>query len=639
MPTFDAHANLALATVAVAPSPSTSGTSLIIASGYAALFPAVPFNATVWPSTANPTDANAEIVRVTNITGDIFTIVRAQEGTTAKAIAAGYKIGNTVTAKVFTDIETAINNITAGSGGITNISAGTLAITDSQVIFSNSNGITFGASSNIITASFSGGGAGGAAISAGGESQNTGTVVFSNANGVTFGLSNNGVMTASVGAGVGAGSISAGANSVALGQVVFSNSNGVSFGLNGSTVTAAHDGLTSQSNQAFSAQGGSSAFQTLEFANSNGITFSNSGGSVVASHNGLTSQSNQAASASNGSFAFQTLGFSNANNVTFGTSAGSIITASVAPPGAGSVNFSAGAASADLATIVFSNSNGVSFGLNGATITASAAGGAGGATLSHFAFPQVVVAKITRAITADQIFLNSFVLPEAISFDYMRMPVAMGNTQTTLATLNSGSASASAAISHNFYAMFYTQGTGASSDELNTVASTQMVSIFSQAVSITNSSQGSYSQGITAYKGTAQTTLTTQYSISNTNYSFTTSDIGSNFSATRLLDIPFATSLSAGNYWIGLIRVSASASGGAAGFANMSNASVGVNSQYVATQIDDRFLYFGETQSTRAQLGGGRVTANTATPAASVDLGNMNSNGSNAVLYFQLHRS
>ena len=55
---------------------------------------------------------------------------------------------------------------------------------------------------------------------------------------------------------------------------VLSNSNGLTFGTNVSTVTASHNGLTSQSNQAYSAGNGSAAFQTLTFANSNGVSFS-----------------------------------------------------------------------------------------------------------------------------------------------------------------------------------------------------------------------------------------------------------------------------------------------------------------------------------------------------------------------------
>lgn len=146
---------------------------------------------------------------------------------------------------------------------------------------------------------------------------------------------------------------------------LFSNANGISFGLSQSSITASHNGLTSQSSQIVSANNGSYAFQTLSLSNANGISFGTSAGSAItASHNALTtaaasnhshgnptlaltnltgttaSASNGftlslsaaaggAASASNGSFAFNTIGFSNANNVTFGTSAGSIVTASV----------------------------------------------------------------------------------------------------------------------------------------------------------------------------------------------------------------------------------------------------------------------------------------------------------------------
>lgn len=111
---FDAHANLAGSLVVVAPSPDTSGTTLEVVAGEGALFPAVPFNCTVMPANTMPTQANAEIVRVTNITGDVFTITRAQEGTTAKPIAIGYFIANSITVKDITDIEDAVNTIEGG---------------------------------------------------------------------------------------------------------------------------------------------------------------------------------------------------------------------------------------------------------------------------------------------------------------------------------------------------------------------------------------------------------------------------------------------------------------------------------------------------------------------------------------------
>lgn len=103
---FDAHANFGYSTVATAPSPATSGTSLVVAAGNGALFPAVPFNVSVWPTGVQPLASNAEICRVTAISTDTLTIVRAQEGTAARTVIVGDQIGNTATKKVFTDIET-----------------------------------------------------------------------------------------------------------------------------------------------------------------------------------------------------------------------------------------------------------------------------------------------------------------------------------------------------------------------------------------------------------------------------------------------------------------------------------------------------------------------------------------------------
>lgn len=105
MATFDSHANFAYSTVATAPSPATSGTSLTVQTGDGANFPATPFNATVWPSGARPISSNAEIVRVTAISTDTFTITRAQESSTAQSITTGYQIAASITKKTVTDIE------------------------------------------------------------------------------------------------------------------------------------------------------------------------------------------------------------------------------------------------------------------------------------------------------------------------------------------------------------------------------------------------------------------------------------------------------------------------------------------------------------------------------------------------------
>jgi hypothetical protein len=122
---FDAHKNFAVSSVAVAPSPAASGTSLTVASGDGARFPAAPFNGTVCPAQALATPANAEIVRVTAIAGDVLTIVRAQEGTTARAIAIGDLIAATITAKTVTDLESGVNFPQLATPGSVAVGAGT----------------------------------------------------------------------------------------------------------------------------------------------------------------------------------------------------------------------------------------------------------------------------------------------------------------------------------------------------------------------------------------------------------------------------------------------------------------------------------------------------------------------------------
>jgi hypothetical protein len=116
---MDAHKNFAYSQVATAPITALAGTSLVVATGDGAKFPAVPFNATVWQLNTLPTVTTAEIVRVTGIAGDTLTIVRAQESSNARTIVVGDQIAATITAKTLTDIETStlpISQITTLTG-------------------------------------------------------------------------------------------------------------------------------------------------------------------------------------------------------------------------------------------------------------------------------------------------------------------------------------------------------------------------------------------------------------------------------------------------------------------------------------------------------------------------------------------
>lgn len=92
----DPRTNGAYSTVATAPSPATSGTTLVLATGDGARFPTGSFNVVVCATGQRPifvtgsTGVNAEIVRATRTAGsDSLAIVRAQEGTTARTIVTG----------------------------------------------------------------------------------------------------------------------------------------------------------------------------------------------------------------------------------------------------------------------------------------------------------------------------------------------------------------------------------------------------------------------------------------------------------------------------------------------------------------------------------------------------------------------
>jgi len=307
--------------------------------------------------------------------------------------------------------------------GISGLSGGTTQMTSGTAVFSNSNGISFGVNGNTITASYNstqfqstGNYLTTAAQSnqvvnslngsTGQISLNVGSSLSSSTNGssITFGLASN-ITTALQSAGAYLTTamqsnaatlsnirVSGGTTSNLLSAITFSDSNGVSFGLNAGTMTATvktdyqssnANYLTSQSNQAFSASGGSSAFQTLNFANSNGITFSNSNGSVIASHNGLTTarastdavglntaQSNVTWTVNSSGLSLDARGYAGTASAFSGTnvsatmthnSAGFSLQLSAAAVGGGGVAVSAGGSNFTSGTVTFGNTNGVSF--------------------------------------------------------------------------------------------------------------------------------------------------------------------------------------------------------------------------------------------------------------------------------------
>lgn len=106
-------------------SPTTTLASLItdIATSItvvdSSVLPAAPNLLTLGAETENP-----ETVLVTDITGNVLTVTRAQDGTTAQAWAAGTTIGRYFTAADQTAIQTNITLLNEGKANVSHIHSG-----------------------------------------------------------------------------------------------------------------------------------------------------------------------------------------------------------------------------------------------------------------------------------------------------------------------------------------------------------------------------------------------------------------------------------------------------------------------------------------------------------------------------------
>jgi hypothetical protein len=290
------------------------------------------------------------------------------------------------------------------------------------------------------------------------------------------------------------------------------------------------------------------------------------------------------------------------------------------------------------ATSSLSGTGQVSIAINGATISI----GVPNPYISSYQnLPSIAASSLLTWGATSLSHAAAFNLPEQGSFSFIRIPALMTTNSTTIATLASATASASGALYSTINAVVYSLGVGASSKSLQYVTSGQGLYTMSQQISVTNSTQASYSLGFTAeVEGQAgRTNLTTQYSVSNTNYSFTTNQIATNFSSARFLDIPFAASLSAGPYWMIVGMSSSSASGGAAGLAALTNCNVRYSGHYGVSQAVLSMGVMGSTNLSTQGLGAGSFSTAGGGTTNSLPISAISSMASNAMVYFQMLRS
>lgn len=231
----------------------------------------------------------------------------------------------------------------------------------------------------------------------------------------------------------------------------------------------------------------------------------------------------------------------------------------------------------------------------------------------------------------------AFIMPENISFSFLRLPCNFVTGSTTLAT--TGNANMSAQIGTTWNAAIYSLGVGGNSRSLQYLTSGQGTWLMRNSISCAaNSTQFSISQSFVGWAEGNTTSLSTQYSISQTNMPLSTTWLTA-FTGPRFNDIPFVGSLSAGEYWLVLGNSSSSATNSAA-FAGGTNCNIRYANHYCATQINSNFGIMGSSNLTSGGLlGAGSFSTAGGGTTNSLPISAISSFASNPMFYFQLLRS
>jgi fibronectin-binding autotransporter adhesin len=501
---------------------------------------------------------------------------------TNQSAIKGLGVSNTGNTAGNTGISTGIDWVLAGSNGIT-ASQSTTAGGPNTIWIS---GTTYPAQSNQsaikgLGASNTGNTAGNTGLSTGIDWVIAGTGAVTVSESTTAGGPNT-LWLSAPNAAAGNVTFSAGANSSGLGSVIFSNSNGVSFGLGaGSVITASVVG------------GGGVGIGITNSGNTAGTSGTVTTGNYYLVGSGAITLS-QSSSGNNG-------------------------TLTITVP----------------ATSSLVGTNGISVSTNGSTISIYPAFQSSYENVEFGGMNSIMSFNQSSALS----HAVAFNLPYPVSASFLRVPVTMSTNSTTIATLASATATASAAMYSTVNAVVYSLGVAGNSQSLQSVASGSAGFTFSQNISITNSSQYSISQGFSAQANGAGTTRTTQYSISNTNYSFTTNQIATEWSGARMLDIPFANSLTWGPYWL-IVGISSSSASGGAGLGGMSNCHVRYSGHLGFSATNLSFGIMGSTNMTSGGLlGCGSFSTAGGGTTNSLPVSAISSIASNAHIYFQLLRS
>ena len=215
------------------------------------------------------------------------------------------------------------------------------------------------------------------------------------------------------------------------------------------------------------------------------------------------------------------------------------------------INVSAGTTSSNISAVTFSNSNGVTFGIGSGASAGIVTASVAQTYLSFFENVPFPVNTSWTGINQSAVEVQPFILPQAVSCSYIRVPVScsFANSSTT-GDANTSMSQAWFSFRSDFF-VIYTQGTGTNSMNLLSVTSGAAAWTFSNLYTNNPTDGGAwgYTDFITypTLGGSSTAQVTWSESAPAVTY-FTT--LMSNFASAKYFDYPLGVSLSAGNYWI-----------------------------------------------------------------------------------------
>jgi hypothetical protein len=287
----------------------------------------------------------------------------------------------------------------------------------------------------------------------------------------------------------------------------------------------------------------------------------------------------------------QTAGNTTASGSTIGLSGVGAITLSGA--GDSQVKFSVPQTSSIVGAL------GASVSVNGSTISVYPS------PASYFAWPgDPFAASTTLTLGGSSLFLEPVVIPWPVSASYVRFPVSQGFGSTSQTT-GGANGSATFNVSHTYYMLLFTQNVGASSRSLNTYLSTTQTSCMQIQQSQAATNQQTVSHFFTyPVTGNSSVGFTTGYNPTNASIQISTTHLTA-FNGAHFLDIPFATVLTPGNYWLGLQLSSATAStSNGRNYTNITAATMR-NSFYAQSQVSANIQDMGANTTAGSNMWGG----------------------------------